>query len=403
MSFSSIVIPLLSFAATFAVRFYCGSPAEMARPDRAEAHPVRIAPASSALPGPLLTDPASQLRAMLARPASERDDEALRKLSQLLLADDPEAAFRAAMALDDGRSEMRAAAAALVKEDPAAARRLVSECPDLRSRRILEAELIADEVSRDPLGKLRWAEETLEGDVRRKVLNDGVIALAKQDPAAALDFVATLPPGIVKTNAAIRSLSYRMAQDPARALSWLDENTSASERRLISSLAFKVFARDSPEAAMALLPTLLAELRGHLASATLDGKIREIKDPAEYFAAAVDHMDKLPVENRLFAVRSLTSDVFMNGHREGRTIPALLASVTEPASRAAVIEHLMTFWFSPEGIGVHFDDEAEQAALDERNLSLLQSPEDKQAAARVVPFFTDLTEARRQALLDRLK
>jgi hypothetical protein len=49
------------------------------------------------------------------------------------------------------------------------------------------------------------------------------------------------------------------------------------------------------------------------------------------------------------------------------------------------------------------DQAAETAASEQKTLSLFQSPEDKQAAARVVPFFTNLTGTQRQDILNRLK
>jgi hypothetical protein len=406
MKFPRPLLALISFGSAFGLGCYFKSPAGVTAAQSSSSPTALAVPRqiSVALPAPAPVDPATQLLAMLALPASEQNDEALRKLAQILLPDDPEAACRACMACwGFAQSAFTKAADALVKKDPAAARRLLPECPDLRSRRVLEAALMADEVSRDPQNKLRWAEQNLEGFVRRKALTDGTIALAKLDPTAALDFVAELPPGVEKTNAAIKSLIPAFAKDPAQAIQWLKENTNPGERDIINWCATSGFVRDFPEAAQALLPTLRGEALEALALATLNSKIGAIKEPSEYFAKAADELRNLPTESRLSAVRSLTWQVTTSGESEGRTLPGLLASLTEPAERAAVIESAVTLRFASLNDPMDKSAEAVHLAAQEKTLSLLQTPQDRQAAARIVPFFNELTEAQKQNLLDRLK
>ncbi len=89
------------------------------------------------------------------------------------------------------------------------------------------------------------------------------------------------------------------------------------------------------------------------------------------------------------------------GETDYKTIPGLLSAITQPSERAAVIETLMTLRFATDEGPV--DQSAGKAASEQKTLSLFQTPEDKQAAARVVPFFTNLTETQRQDILSRLK
>ena len=75
--------------------------------------------------------------------------------------------------------------------------------------------------------------------------------------------------------------------------------------------------------------------------------------------------------------------------------------MTQPDERAAVIESMMALRFSgDEGSA---GKSAETLSAEQKTLGFLQTPEDKQAAARVVPFFTNLSDAQRQDLLHRLK
>jgi hypothetical protein len=359
-------------------------------------HPVSMDPAPEAL------DPALQLADLLALPLSQRNDAMLQNLSRLLLPQDPEAAFRAAMAQwGDDRSGLGAAAEALVKKDPAAARRLLAECPDLRSKRTLEGYLMADEVSRNPREKLRWADENLEGIVKQQAVAAAAAALAQLDPAAALEFAAELPPGKMKTNTSIKALIATLGKDPTRAVQWILESANESERDLIAHASFSGFVKAHPAAAQALVPTLQGELQEALAFTILDSKIRAVKSPSEYFSKAVEGIQNLPLETRLPVVRSLVWNVSSSGDRDGRTIPGLLSAVTQPTERAAVIETLMTLRFATvEGPG---NESPGKADADQKTLSLFLTPEDNQSAAQVVPFFTNLTETQRQDILSRLK
>lgn len=396
------ILALTSFSSAFGLMCYFRPVPEANPPVTASsAMTPALLPASMA-PTPDALDPALQLADILALPLSQRNDDALQKLSRLLLPQDPEAAFRAAMAQwGDDRSGLGAAAEALVKKDPAAARRLLAECPDLRSKRTLEGYLMADEVSRNPREKLRWADETLEGVVKQQAVTAGAAALAQLDPAAALEFAAELPPGTMKTNASIKSLSAALDKDPVRAVQWMLESVSKTERGNIARPAFSGYAKDHPEAALALLPTLPGELQEALAWTMLDSKLRAVKAPSEYFAKAAEEIQNFPADSRLSVVRSLVWELSTSAEQEGRTIPELLSAITQPTERAAVIETLMTLHFATDKGPV--DQAADKAASEQKTLSLFQTPEDKQAAARVVPFFTNLTETQRQDILNRLK
>jgi hypothetical protein len=396
------ILALTSFASAFGLMCYFNPVPEANPPVTTSSAMAPTLQPTSMDPTPDALDPALQLADILTLPLSQRNDEALQKLSRLLLPQDPEAAFRAAMAQwGDDRSGLGAAAEALVKKDPAAARRLLAECPDLRSKRTLEGYLMADEVSRNPREKLRWADETLEGVVKQQAVAAGAAALAQLDPEAALEFAAELPPGTMKTNTSIKSLRATLGEDPARAVQWMLESVSKTERGIIAHAAFSGYAKDHPEAALALLPTLPGELQEALAWTILDSKIRAVKAPSEYFSKAAEEIQNLPAESRLSVVRSLVWELSTSAEQEGRTIPGLLSAIKQPAERAAVIETLMTLRFATdEGPA---DQAAGKAASEQKTLSLFQTPEDKKAAARVVPFFTNLTGTQRQDILNRLK
>ena len=74
----------------------------------------------------------------------------------------------------------------------------------------------------------------------------------------------------------------------------------------------------------------------------------------------------------------------------------LLAALSDPTERATAIEVMALKQLSS------FDSNSKQPEVLEW-LGQFQTPEDKQAAARVVPYLTNLTENQRQDVLSRLK
>lgn len=397
------VFALLAFASAFGVMRYFTIPVPL-KTSTISATGERDSvprPAASTPQGIASPDLLSQLSAILALPPSQRNDEALSKLSELLLPDDPEAAFRASMARWGYARGLVLSAEALVKKDPAAARRLLADCPDLRSKSALMGAIMADEVRRNPREKLRWAEETLEGEVKLKAVAAGSAALALLDPAAALEFAAGLPPGALKLGTSNKTLIAAFGKDPGVAMQWLREIPSRHERALLSGTSFWGFSRDHPETARATLPKLQGELQEAFGSAFLANKLLAIKDPSEYFSKASNEIKSFPAEIRLPVIRTLAYDASNSDERDGRTIPKLLSVMTKPEERAAVIETIMAARFSRNEDST--GKSPEMLAAQQKTLGFLQTPEDKQAAARVVPFFTNLSDAQRQDLLHRLK
>ena len=399
MKFTQPLIALLSFTSSFGIMCYFRAPAYKKTPEALPIVVMRKDPGLTAVPGPAKapSDPASELSTILSLPPSPRNDEALQKLGKLLLPEDPEAAFRAAMAQwGFNLTALRAAAEALVKKDHAAAHRLVAECPDLRSKRMLEAAIMADEVSRNPREKLRWADENLEGVVKQRAVTAGAAALAELDRAAALAFAAELPPGNMKTNIVRKALELTLKTEPATAIAWLRENASPMEFDTLSRGMFFAFHQAAgPEQTQKLLTSLPSDLQQPMAYAILVKHVtsQENPDAVDFAANSKNAIQSFPPSMQDESVRTMIRVwAEMNSGQEA----ALLSAVTHPAQRVIVVEALMAQRFAQPA-----SDVPEYSA--EQTLSLFQTPEDKQAAARVVPFFTNLTETQRQDILSRLK
>lgn len=390
---------MLSFASAFGLMCYFKTPTPSEMPAAVHAAAGGTPPRQPAVPDSAKapSDPGSELSAILSLPLSQKNDEALQKLGKLLLPQDPEAAFRAAMAQwGFNLSALRTAADALVKKDPAAAHRLLAECPDLRSKRILEASIMADEVSRHPREKLRWADENLEGIVKQRAVTAGTAALAELDPAAALAFAAELPPGNMKTDTVNKALGLTFKTDPALAIGWLRENTSPAEFAGLSRSAFITFLRAADgEQTQQLLSSLPSDLQQPMAEAILLKHVtsQETPDAVDFAARAMDTIQSFPPAMRDESVRTMIRVwAEMNSGSEA----ALLSAVTNPAQRVIAVEALMAHRFAEPTVDV-----PEFSAG--QTLNLFQTPEDKQAAARVVPFFTYRTETERAEILNRLK
>lgn len=330
-----------------------------------------------------------------ALPYEKQDEERLLARCRELVATDPEASFRAGMACwgSSAWKEMTEAAKALVHSDPAAARRLLADCPDLRSKSLLESELMADEVSRDPKEKLLWADANLTGYVKIKALNAGLQALAATDAAAALKIVAEWPPGFIKLNGQINGLGYRMKEDPAAAMAWSAENLSPSERGFVGLIASMRYFKDNPGEGLALLPQLPLEYQEHLGIAVANASKR---DTSQSLLQMLDTIRSMPGEIQTSVIRSMAWD-FQNGPvGEEKTATRFLEALTAPNQRAAVIEVMAVARLS------YFHASKEPSKILD-SLSQFQTPEDKQAAARVVPYLTDLTETQRGEIMARLK
>ena len=281
---------------------------------------------------------------------------------------------------------LAAAAAAIVKKDPAAARRLLAECPDLRSKSILEGELMADEVRRHPEEKLRWAEANLEGHVRVKAMNAGITALAAKNAAAALEILSEWPPTIMKLGGQFTALGARMKEDANAALTWASENTYPSERYFTGIQACLNFIKQNPKEGLAILPSLPMEYRKYMGFAV----VWQAKSDSPQ--TMMDALRALPEEVQLPVIRHWAAEL----RDEPTSENWLLAALSDPTERATAIEVMALKQLSS------FDSNSKQPEVLEW-LGQFQTPEDKQAAARVVPYLTNLTENQRQDVLSRLK
>lgn len=341
---------------------------------------------------PVVINSREELKTILSLPLSLRNDARLAELSKTLLATDPEAAFRAAMAeWQFDRTALMEAAEALVKLDPGAARRLMAECPDLRSKAVLEGWVMADEVSRNPREKLRWAEQNLEGEVKRRAVTEGAKALSVEDPAAALEFTEELSPGIVKLDAILQSLPAALKQDPAAAAAWIRANVDKSNLGIVDVVGFMRYLKEMPNEGPTLLEQLPADFQSHMAEAILYNNIIAITDTGKMVSKAMQSIENLPESLRADAVRSL---ILTKGPEIGDEAQ-FLAGLSTPEQRATALEAMA--WNKINNYSSNPGTETLDA------LSIFQTTEDKQSAARMVPYMRNLTEGQRTALLEKLQ
>lgn len=321
-------------------------------------------------------------------PFSKTEETRLLELCRSLTESDPEAAFRAGMARwGFDKPTMAAAAEALVKKDQAAARRLLTECRDLRSKSVLASEILADEVSRDPEEKLRWAESNLEGYVRIRAMNAGIHSMAVKNPAAALDILAEWPPSNMKLGGQFKALGARMQQDPTAALTWAAENVAPSEKGFAGIQACLNFLKLNPAEGAAILPGLPREYQEHMGFAMV-WQAKIASDHA--LQPMMDAVRNLPAEIQLPVIRLWASDL---RNDRGPTQNQFLAALSDPVERTTAIESMAVGHLSSYG------NEARRPEVLEW-ISQLKGPQEKQAAARVLPY---LTESQRSEIQDKLR
>lgn len=357
------------------------------------------AEARETVPGstsPLAVSAAAALPPTSADPAmpellfSKSEEDRLLELCRSLIESDPEAAFRAGlMRWGFDTQSMASAAAALVKKDPAAAGRLLAECPDLRSKIILEGELRAAEVSRDPEEKLRWAEANLQGYVRIRAMNAGIHALAALNPSAALEILAEWPPSNMKAGGQFKALGARLKEDAAAALAWVGENVHASEREFTGVQACLNFLKLNPTEGLAILAALSPEFQEHMGFAMVWASG---KGPEGTSDARMEILRSLPAELHVPVIREWMTNL---GHEEASAQYQFLSGFSDPAERAAAVESLAVSQLSS------YNDANKEAILE--SLSRFKTSADKQSFARVVPHISHLSETQRAELLARLQ
>lgn len=337
-----------------------------------------------------------EIASLQSRPADEDRDEALSRRCAELLPTHPAAAFQVGMARwAFDREAQRAAAQALVRADPEAARGLLAECRDLRSRNLLESCLLASEVAASPREKLRWAEAELEGNIRQTAVLAGVRALVEQDPDAVLGFALDSAPSDLMVAVMRLGLEEKMKKDPAAAAAWLHKNVPHARQEELSLAIFQNYAAASPERARALLPDLPGEMGSSMLEAILGQATEGLDSAPEKYARGLELIHELPEKFRIPALRALIS---RNGAQdEGESLPLLLSDggASGPAERGAIIESLMLQTMRK----FENDLPPSQSIL----LSRLISPVDKATATRLVPYLPGLSEANRLTILEHLK
>lgn len=389
------IITTFSLAAGMAFWWSVSHPPEATAGRPTQAVPARRVPNGNAT-GPLSL-PASFAPgkpSVLNSSTTRESDDRLAKRSQELLATDPAAAFRAAMSeWRFDRDALNAAAEALVKKDPDTARRLLAECPDLRSRNVLECFLAADEVSRDPQGKLAWADSSLTGNVRVAALTAGLEALVKLDPEAALAFASNLPPSLGTYNATNKMLRELMLSDSGKAIAWMSSNLSPDKMGITSSILFMALLKEKPGEGAALLPTLPAGLQKTMAFAMVARAGLTADTRLPYFPQLLEAVHSLPAELQSDGLAALEWSV--NPQSSGKTHADLLSLLSDPGERSELVRRLV-------GKQLRYAGSDPNAPLP-AGLDIIQTPADKQEVARMLPWLKDLSEGQRSALEARLK
>ena len=113
------------------------------------------------------------------------------------------------------------------------------------------------------------------------------------------------------------------------------------------------------------------------------------------FAQVTSVIQSLPLENQDTAIRIVAGDLSFKQDQSGRSIGEFLASLRTPSARAAAIETFTLTQLNAVSNGIPLSEISW--------FSQIQTPEDKQSAARVVPYKTNLTEAQRTDILNQLK
>ena len=212
------------------------------------------------------------------------------------------------------------------------------------------------------------------------------------DPEEALTFAAELAPSEVALQIMKNSLAGKLRQDPLSAVQWMTDHVPAAKMTEVGYHLFSKYAETHPDQARSLLPQLPDHLKNTMLEAILEHGIKDLTDPRQIYANSIQTIQSFPEDLRIPAWR-----MFLWGHgneENGRFSGDLLNAATSPAERAVVVEKLA--WTNIANF---------EGGLTPENLAFLQQfeiPEDKQSAARVVPFL-GLTETRQQDILNRLK
>jgi hypothetical protein len=186
------------------------------------------------------------------------------------------------------------------------------------------------------------------------------------------------------------ALPYSKQEDANAALTWATANTDPSGRDFTGIQACLNFIKQNPTEGLAILPSLPWEYQEHMGFAIVWQAKSGSEQPLQ---PMMDALRALPGEVQLPVIRLWAAEL-LNDQVTAQN--ELLAALSDPAERATAIEVFTLKQLSS------FDSNSKQPEVLDW-LGQFQTAADKQSAARVVPFFTNLTETQRQDILSRLK
>lgn len=331
----------------------------------------RVSPILASTEGHLVeqvVSPQERLAAILQQPDGTESDEDLKKLSEELAPTDPESAARALMQCNE-MPRWRGLLERLSQEDPAALLRLAAETTELRFLNDLRAYHLKAQHAADPEGLLEKA-STIQNTTRFSLNQWAVEAIAKENPTRAIEVAQGLSPGLHQTVILNHALTAAMTEDPQTTLRWISSNMDDLQTMQVY-LAFRDYQKSHPQQTKEVILAAPPELQRALVEVTM---VRT-EEPA---TAQLGFLRSLPSNLRDAGLRAIFSV-----STRAEIMPKL-----SPEERPIGVE-MTTFW-TPE---------QDQAAW----LDTLQSPEDKAAAARVIPHLLFATEEQKTALLQRLQ
>lgn len=205
-------------------------------------------------------------------------------------------------------------------------------------------------------------------------------------------FVAGLPPGYTKLNGSTVSLAAQLKQDSDACLAWITENILPAKREQTGFLLCLAYLKNNPaENGYDLLPKLPLELQLPMLRTLAN---QYASSPGRSLPMVLETIQALPDGLQVEAIRSMAAELKRKPDEPGKSRTAFLALLTQPDQRAAAVEAIA----------------AQELVFYDRNatepwpfLSELKTTQDKQSAARVVPYIMYLTETQRLEILHRLK
>lgn len=198
-------------------------------------------------------------------------DQALQQVVDRWMQSDPEAALAAADTIADPahkRQVLAAAARQYAERDPQAAVLWASQLPE-QTRSLVYTRMLNQLARSDPQQALEIALNDDSGQ-RQRLIGSVIRSTSQQRPELAASFVARLPAGELRRQAASQIASNWAAHDPDAALAWVETLDDGDYLHATGALGFQLAQRD-PDRAVAYLERLRPAAReswvGSVASA----------------------------------------------------------------------------------------------------------------------------------------